>query len=516
MPEIGSGSEISKSKNILIFCDGTGNKFIDQPDSKDSNSNVVKLYTTMIIDQDQVAYYHPGVGTAGDPSAKGWIARKWSVIKGLAFAAGFKDNVLDAYHYLMETYKDGDRVYMFGFSRGAYTVRALGGLLDGYGLLCRGNEGHLLYAWNEFAKQLDDRKRHHVTPNDRFKETFAHKNFRIHFMGIWDTVSSVGWIATPLRLYSVAHNSIIDTGRHAISIDERRCFYRDNLWTGADQSKLVKHPAPENQPHPKQDLLQIWFAGVHSNIGGSYPQKESMLSNIALEWMIKEAKNTGANMEPILCDLVLGRHIEPAGVLDKHLEPSAPQLDEKDEKLRAKIKALHPLYTNPTESIVNKSLHGLGWWILELLPHRYYDKDDTKENWRTPLGMRRRIPEGSYLHHSVKDRIEKRSGYQPKNLLGGAESLQPIDIPRQDAGSVYLYKPQNDSQPVMNQAAVRWLVMFLVSVLDLALAVLVLAVVGAICCWLWRHPILWLWQHPVFWVWNHWILRVWNYFCTLG
>jgi uncharacterized protein (DUF2235 family) len=510
MPQINSAQETPQGKNILIFCDGTGNKFIDQINPGGSNSNVVKLYTTMKIDSQQVAYYHPGVGTAGDPAARSWIAKKWSTIKGLAFAFGFRDNVLDAYHYLMENYKDGDRVFLFGFSRGAYTVRALGGLLDGYGLLCKGNEGHLPYAWTEFTSQLDNRKLHHVKPNERFKETFAHKNFRIHFMGIWDTVSSVGWIRTPLRLYSVAHNRLIDTGRHAISIDESRCFYRDNLWTGADESRLVKNPSAENQPKPHQDLLQIWFAGVHSDIGGSYPQEQSGLSNIALEWMIREAKAAGAKVEPALCDLVLGKHTELTAALGKHVEPTGdPDEDERRSKLAEKIKQLHPLYPHPASSEPHKSLHSI-WWLLELFPHRYYDKDDTKESLRTPLGMRRRIPSGSYIHHTVIERMAKHRDYAPKNLLDRENSLKVTSIASQDPGTVYLYQPANDSQPVLNKPAMRWFMIVLVTALDVVAAFLLLALVGVICCWTWNHIILWLWHNPILWLWNLWVADVWN------
>lgn len=477
-----NNSQTRKGKNVIIFCDGTGNKFIDVLDPDNSNSNVVKLYTTLRIDNDHVAYYHPGVGTADDPSAKGWLARKWSVLIGLAFAWGFKDNVLDAYRYLMETYDDGDHVYMFGFSRGAYTVRALAGLLQGYGLLCRGNEGHLPYAWNEYVKQHDDGDKHLIEPNEKFKETFSRKGFRIRFMGLWDTVSSVGWINTPLRLFSVARNPLIDIGRHAVSIDERRCFYRDNLWIGADESKLTQASVATEKAisaaGPSQDLLQIWFAGVHSDIGGSYPQKESVLSNIALKWLLDEADKAfeaDTELNPDrhrpavisqLKSLVLGKDDRPTGT---------PGLDKK-------IEILCDLYPVPTESIVHRSLKSL-WWFLEVLPHRYYDKDEGEENWRTPLGMRRRIPEGSYIHHSVKERIDKEHfKYRPKNLLGGKDALQPTEvpgkqIPGQDPGTVYLYKPIGDSQPLMNRAAIRIGVMVLVSALDLA-AVALLPVVG--------------------------------------
>ena len=110
-------------KNIVICCDGTGNEFGDH------NSNVVKLYSALIIDgQRQIGYYHPGVGTMGAPAAHSKGSKAWSVVMGLAFGAGLLTNVGDAYRYLMNVYEDGDNVYLFGFSRGAYTARALAGV----------------------------------------------------------------------------------------------------------------------------------------------------------------------------------------------------------------------------------------------------------------------------------------------------------------------------------------------------------------------------------------------------
>ena len=120
------------ANNIVICCDGTGNEFSDQ------NSNVVKLYSTLAIDKNQRGYYLPGVGTMGDPNTRTRIGKKWSVLTGLAFGNGILRNIGDAYRYLMNTYRDGDRVFLFGFSRGAYTVRALAGVLHMYGLLSPG------------------------------------------------------------------------------------------------------------------------------------------------------------------------------------------------------------------------------------------------------------------------------------------------------------------------------------------------------------------------------------------
>jgi|GEM_PF-238548 len=454
-----------KRKNIVICCDGTGNEFIDKVDPKinSSNSNVVKLYTALIVDNDQVAYYHPGVGTAGDPTAKNWLSKEWSKAKGLAFGLGFKDNVMDAYRYLMETFNDGDRVYLFGFSRGAYTVRALAGLLYGYGLLCPGNEGHLPYAWNNYVKQHTNPDKNRSTragkgkipiivePRQPFKETFSRQGFEVHFMGIWDTVSSVGWISTPLRLYSVAQNPIVRTGRHAVSIDERRCFYRDNLWMNADDSKLAQHVAPV----PGQDLLQVWFAGVHSDIGGSYGQKESGLSNITLEWILREAESAGVRLKREMVELVLGRDARPICT----------------QTTAAKIDHLSDLYPLPETAPIHPSLRGL-WWLLECFPHIYYDKDDFTDQHRVPLGMSRRVPAGSYVHESVLKRMsDKTANYHPRNVIGGRESLSVLEVRGQLQGSIYVYRPgAEDRKPWLNRWPVRWVLNFLGGMLFAALA----------------------------------------------
>lgn len=441
-------------RNIIVCCDGTGNRFIDDPEAKGSNSNVVKLYTTLAINKDQVAYYRPGVGTAGDPRAKGWLARKWSVLKGLAFAEGFKDNVLDAYRYLMETYRDGDKVFLIGFSRGAYTARALAGLLDGYGLLCKGNEGHILYAWNEYVKQHQNRAQQVVKPNHAFKQTFSHPGFSVHFLGIWDTVSSVGWISTPLRLWNVARASGVETGRHAISIDERRCFYRDNLWVDAKldiKGQQEVGARARTALEDRQDLLQVWFPGVHSDIGGSYPQNESVLANHALRWLIEETRKAGALIKPEMTKVVLG---EPA-VGENEVE-------------RERICDLEGLYKAPEKLMVHKSLRG-AWWMLEMLPHRYYDKDEGEEVWRTPLGMRRRIPSGAYVHRTAKELMTSDTFlYEPRNIVDGERSLQEAHVTGQAEGELLQYVPAYDPQPLWNQPAVRWAVMIGVSAVDLA------------------------------------------------
>lgn len=409
----------SDVKKIFVFLDGTGNEFITDSDPKKANSNVVKLYTTLMVAGNQVAYYHPGVGTMGDPNIRWRIPRYWSMIKGLAFGAGFKANVLDAYRYLMEVYNDGDQIYIFGFSRGSYTARALASLLHGYGLLCRGNEGHLLYAWRMMIDQLKDNRKqlknpqgkrdrknaHTIKRNDAYAETFS-RIVTIRFMGIWDTVSSVGWIYTPIRLLDGADNPIIQVGRHAVSIDERRAFYRDNLWGRPVDINAPEWPEVLRKQGIQQDIAQVWFPGAHSDVGGSYPQSEAAPANESLRWMIGELQQHGAQLCQDRIEMVLGK---PTGTLSAS---SAFQLPD------------------PPDNKLHESLD-LGWWPLQLFPQQYYDKDDDIIQWRVPFGRPRSIPNGAIIHYSAERRLRKtpdgQKPYRPHNL--NLSNLHHINAP---------------------------------------------------------------------------------------
>lgn len=366
----------SMPKNIVVCCDGTGNEF------GDSNSNVVKLCSTLVVDeQQQVEYYHPGVGTMGSPNARTALGKKWDVIRGLAFGYGITENISDAYRYLMQTYERDDKIYLFGFSRGAYTVRALGGLLHMYGLLHQGNEGLIPYITAQFATRTKQTQgmSHTFEVAEGFKQTYC-RDILLHFVGVWDTVSSVGWISDPVIIPYTAANPIMKIGRHAVSIDERRCFFRDNLW-----GKPFQPGDPEFRV--EQDIKQVWFAGVHSDVGGSYPEGESGLSKITLEWMLREAKLAGLRIHDDEAQRVLGLKI-PA--------PFAPP-DATDGQ--------------------HESLKG-AWWLVELLPHYKFDKRKGEPGWKwPPLGQRRHLPDKVVIHQSVQERLENMPAYRPKNLL---------------------------------------------------------------------------------------------------
>jgi hypothetical protein len=359
-------------RDIVICCDGTGNQY------GDSNSNVVKLYWTLQLTAgSHVAYYHPGVGTMGARNALTGIGKVWTRMRGLAFGYGVSDNIADAYSFLMGEFQPGDRIFVFGFSRGAYTARALCGMLHMFGLLRAGNEGLIPYALRLFKSSGTDK--FHVA--DGFKGTFSIP-CAPHFLGVWDTVSSVGWILDPIGMKPwdlpyTAKFPDIPIVRHAVSIDERRAFFRQNL---------VREPALAGQ-----DLRQVWFAGVHSDVGGSYAEAESGLSKIAFRWMLCEAKGAGLQLDAQKIVEVLGG-------------------------------GLGYVAPNP-DAELHKSLHG-SWWLGEIWPKRFRYPvtvpGQTAPVFKSSIGINlarpRVIPEGAHIHQSVFDRMRANAKYHPKNL----------------------------------------------------------------------------------------------------
>jgi len=352
------------AKNIVICCDGTGNEF------GESKSNVVKLYKMLVHDASQPAYYHPGVGTMGARNALSGIGKWWTKVIGLAFGYGISDNIADAYQFLMRTFQPGDVLYLFGFSRGAYTVRALCGMLHIIGLLREDNEGLIPYS----IRMIKNKKIDFGVAAD-FKKTFC-RECKPYFLGVWDTVSSVGWVYNVAHFpgTKVTHNPDLHCVRHAVSIDERRAFFRQNLF---------------GPPHDaQQDIKEIWFAGVHSDVGGSYPESESQLSKIALQWMVSEAESAGLRV---------------------------------DQSRKADILGGKPPYVAPDPLTKNQheSLQG-PWWIAELWP-KIAHEETAPGVWhkylRMNLGRRRWIGANPIVHTSVEQRLlDKTLGYSPKNL----------------------------------------------------------------------------------------------------
>jgi uncharacterized protein (DUF2235 family) len=356
-------------RNVVVCCDGTGNQY------GSANSNVIKLYWTLSAQDRQMAYYHPGVGTMGARNALSSLGKWWTQVRGLAFGYGFSDNIADVYSFLMDEFNPSDRIFIFGFSRGSYTARALCGLLHMCGLLTPGNEALIPYALRLYKS--NDPCKFEIA--EGFRTTFSIP-CTPYFLGLWDTVSSVGWILDPIHtqgghLPYTATLLDVPVVRHAVSIDERRAFFRQNL---------VHEPAGANQ-----NIKQVWFAGVHSDVGGSYSEAESGLSKIALRWMLCEAQSAGLLLDPQKVIDVLGGKA--------------------------------PYVAPDPKGKLHKSLHGF-WWLGEVWPKLHYSAPAPgatkwKRSITLNLGRARFIQDGAHIHQSVFERkLDHSTKYQPKNL----------------------------------------------------------------------------------------------------
>lgn len=271
-------------KRIVICCDGTWNT----PDQKDRGevrpSNVAKIALS-VAPQDgngmaQLVYYDKGVGTE-------WYDR----IRGGMSGEGISKNIRQAYAHLAEHYEEGDEIFLFGFSRGSYTVRSTAGLIRNSGLLRRENLDRLDDAYKLYRRR-DDKSHPASVEAELFRKSYSRET-EITFLGVWDTVGALGIpierleitnkildLLHGIQFHDIGLSQIVKNAFQALAIDERREAFKPCLW--------------EQQPHAKdqgQRLEQVWFAGVHTNIGGGY--QCSGLSDCAFEWMRDRAQECG-------------------------------------------------------------------------------------------------------------------------------------------------------------------------------------------------------------------------------
>jgi len=372
VPDSPSAESHSVGRNLIICCDGTHNEF------GSNKTNVVRLI--QILDRNpykQRLFYDPGVGTLPEPVSWGRIKKILFDLSDLAFATGLPDKVANAYRYLMDIWQPGDRVFLFGFSRGAYTVRVLAGLLYELGLLPRGGDNLVPYAYRLFKavrKQSKEEKNSYWELCYKFRWTFARpialgteeRRFPIHFLGVWDTVSSVGWVYNPSTFPYTHQNPGIKSVRHAVSVDERRAFFRSNLISAT----------------PDQDAVEVWFPGVHCDVGGGYSDSESW--RVAFGLILRAAEKAGLLIDEKRRQTVLGK------------PPARPWADK-----------IHNSLTLP-------------WWLVEVLPKFPYSTTTKSHHFYINLGRRRRIDPGSLLHRSVLERMaDPALSYSPSNIPAG-------------------------------------------------------------------------------------------------
>ena len=348
-------------KNIVVCCDGTANQFAA------AKTNVIKLYSALVQDTSgQVTFYHPGIGTMEPAGALSPVARKLTKLLGMAVGYGLENDIRDAYAFIMNSYGPEDRIYLFGFSRGAFTVRVVASLITMYGLLRKGNEPLIPYVIRmalgiDRAERSGEEVGAYFALAKQFRETMSWTAPPIHFAGVWDTVSSVGWIENPLHVPWEADNPNIEIGRHAVSIDERRAFFRPHLWQWQDEPP---------KPHGPRDLKQVWFPGVHCDVGGGYPEPCSGLSKYALKWMLDEAKAAGLLVDPLKMLDVLG------------LSPGSCYTPARPDATR------HKSLTGP-------------WILAEFIPKKHRNARKRRWGYRINLFRRRKIKDGSSIHESA-------------------------------------------------------------------------------------------------------------------
>jgi uncharacterized protein (DUF2235 family) len=271
------------ARRLVVCCDGTWNRPDQLEDGLPAPTNVSKLALGVAREDGdgaaQLLHYQPGVGT-----------RRFERLRGGAFGLGLSRNVRECYRFLVDSYQPGDELFFFGFSRGAFTARSTVGLVRNSGILRAEHANRVDDAYRLYRSKDEST---HPTGREAeiFRRMYSHPDTGIHFVGVWDTVGSLGipidGVRVPLltkrwSFHDTTLSSHVRFAHHAVAIDERRGPFRPTLW--------------EQQEHATgQTLEQLFFAGVHSDVGGGY--SDPALADIALLWMVERARAAGLAFE---------------------------------------------------------------------------------------------------------------------------------------------------------------------------------------------------------------------------
>ena len=308
-------------KNLVVCCDGTWNT-PDQHDEegKPCPTNVVHVSRAVLPTTPdgtpQIVFYDQGVGTD----------RGLDRLLGGGVGIGLTKNVEDAYRFLCHNYSEGDRIFLFGFSRGAYTARSTAGFIRNCGLL-RKRELHRI---PEAHAMYSNRAEGPDAPSAvAFRQAYSHET-ELHFLGVWDTVGSLGIPVGPLQrvghkrfeFHDVTLSRQVRNAFQALALGEQRKPFAPSIWSGA--------------PKGGQTVEQAWFRGVHSDVGGGYP--EAGLSNVAFHWMKEKAQGCGLVFDEDYC----------TGLTT---EPSAQPHDSMTWFYQLMGRYVRPRLTQPTESL---------------------------------------------------------------------------------------------------------------------------------------------------------------------
>ncbi|KAJ1308390.1 hypothetical protein OPQ81_004096 [Rhizoctonia solani] len=424
-----------KCGRTLIMCfDGTSNRYSEK------NTNLVKFVSLLRNDvpRQQLIYCQPGIGTYTNPGILTPLSMKLANILDEAIAWYIGAHITGGYKWLMDQYQAGDRICIFGFSRGAYTARALAGMINKVGLLPPGNHEQVAIAYDIYRTGTEDG----YTLGDGFRDTFS-RVVPIEFVGVWDSVSSVGLVRSHTLPYA-ASNNIICKFRHAMALDERRARFVVDPWhirptppsgflggllggrkNPNDQSWFARfiewltfgycEDLPEVERHGRAlgetskdlftcspnersptDVKEVWFAGGHSDIGGgNVPDSQPhSLSNVTLRWMVRQCAMANTRIlwnEPRLQQLQIDISPERLQV-SRAITTNAPILHQSPTiPSYAEVFApqLAPFGDRDEATDAKSQAHDslafkwawptfvtcVFWWILELLPMKQWTQD---------------------------------------------------------------------------------------------------------------------------------------------
>ena len=326
-------------RRLALFFDGTWNR-------RSSETNVSRLYkltaaqrrfrkflgrTIKVVGQkgqtkvQQLTFYHEGVGVR-------WGEKIW----GGVFGCGLSRNIKEGCLWLSQYYQPGDEIFIFGFSRGAYTARSLVGLIRKCGIPRTANEALIKEAYQIYReKQWDPDGREAMA----FKDTFSHTDIRIKFIGVWDTVGALGipahgiWFGKEYYTWhDTALSGMVQNAYHAVAMDEHRPAFAATMWSKAKKPKKGQH------------VEQRWFPGAHADVGGGY--KDGTLQQIPLRWIQEKAAACGLEFtSPVVADD------------DAYLGPMHDSFGAFAFGLYAKLPWVHPYY-RPRELGVNEKIDG--------------------------------------------------------------------------------------------------------------------------------------------------------------
>ncbi|GAA5883461.1 hypothetical protein JCM3774_005960 [Rhodotorula dairenensis] len=440
--------ERSSGRRIVLFFDGTGAAaFLDNV------TNLPTLFSLVSANSnEQLLYYQAGIGTpiVQSTAFPTFLSRARARITALideGLAYSLASRIQRGYQFLMNYWQPGDEIFLFGFSRGAFTARALAGMLQQVGLLPAGNEETVPLAYSIYKahKEVAECARNE-TAGQAFKRCFS-RDVEVHFVGVWDTVSSVGGI-WPRTLPFASGSSYIHHFRQALALDERRAYFPYQPWIPADG------PVPEDRT-----IEQVWFAGAHSNLGGGmFPYDcdvNPALSHLSLRWMIREAVEVGLRLDalrvlesPIYQPFIDEAITAEANRDDKDLEAFISRVQKRTPSTNRQLAAVvylgarnspraqadvlaargdmlsFRIQKRPVEQSKKRGVGGrlkdwwgrqtqrltaAGWWILEIVPRPqvFWDVEGNarRRTIRSNFGRGRVLLPNPQFHFSVAERL---------------------------------------------------------------------------------------------------------------